>query len=555
MARATRWAPSSCPASRSARAWPGASWAPAAASTSRTPTLGRPAGAQAATVAATRPVPARAAPRRKPRRVREASSPPGSVVSGSGEDGGRVPWGVGCSMVPDGRSGSGASAVTFGPFAVGRASRAVRMCACPAGHGRGGRAVAGGAGAGAGRPCYARPDDRGVPPADRSRRPPRRARRARGVGGQPGTSTPSPRPGPRGAGPRLRCRGSPRRGDPRAAGDDRRRLGLACPPARDGVARCRRRASAPRGAARRHAGATGRSSGTLWLDAPAIGADLAVRAMELALAGARDRDAADRAGWRLEALDEAIRAMSRRPGRRPRPAGDRRPGARPDGRALRGPGDPGPGRRRSSSSSPAGIGRAERARIGAPPRGHGILGLIIRENRTIRLDDLMADPRAARLPAEPSRDAPVPRRADRGPGPDDRQPVPDREGRRLHGRGPADRRVVRPPRRDRHGQRPAPRAGPAPGHRRGARADREGPPRQRHPGDLRGRPLPRRRPRDHGRGARRGPQRGSSGRSTASTRRSATSATSSSACARRCSTASTSWRASPPSPTSSGSTR
>ena len=45
---------------------------------------GAAAGAHAATVTATRPVPARAAPRRNPRRVREASSPAGSVVSGSG---------------------------------------------------------------------------------------------------------------------------------------------------------------------------------------------------------------------------------------------------------------------------------------------------------------------------------------------------------------------------------------------------------------------------------------------------------------------------------------
>ena len=60
------------------------------------------AGAQAATVTATRPVPARAAPRRNPRRVREASSTAGPVVSGSGRDGGMLPWGVVVSMDRDG---------------------------------------------------------------------------------------------------------------------------------------------------------------------------------------------------------------------------------------------------------------------------------------------------------------------------------------------------------------------------------------------------------------------------------------------------------------------
>jgi signal transduction histidine kinase len=46
----------------------------------------------------------------------------------------------------------------------------------------------------------------------------------------------------------------------------------------------------------------------------------------------------------------------------------------------------------------SGISRSDRARIGAPPRGHGILGVIIRENRTIRLPDLMVDPRAVGFP-------------------------------------------------------------------------------------------------------------------------------------------------------------
>lgn len=40
----------------------------------------------------------------------------------------------------------------------------------------------------------------------------------------------------------------------------------------------------------------------------------------------------------------------------------------------------------------------ERARIGAPPRGHGILGLVIREGRTIRLPDLTRHPSSYGFP-------------------------------------------------------------------------------------------------------------------------------------------------------------
>src|SRR5450756_1413658 len=56
-------------------------------------------GVQAATVAATRPVPASAAPRRKPRRVTAASTiPAGSLASATGRDGIRGSWGVTVSM-------------------------------------------------------------------------------------------------------------------------------------------------------------------------------------------------------------------------------------------------------------------------------------------------------------------------------------------------------------------------------------------------------------------------------------------------------------------------
>ncbi len=45
-----------------------------------------------------------------------------------------------------------------------------------------------------------------------------------------------------------------------------------------------------------------------------------------------------------------------------------------------------------------GLTAEERARIGAPPRGHGILGLVIREGRTIRLPDLTRHPSSYGFP-------------------------------------------------------------------------------------------------------------------------------------------------------------
>ena len=87
------------------------------------------------------------------------------------------------------------------------------------------------------------------------------------------------------------------------------------------------------------------------------------------------------------------------------------------------------------------------------------------------------------------------------------------------------------PRRHRDRERPAPRAGPAAGGRRGARADRPGPPRRDHPEPLRAsacrsRTCPELMDDDPAGGP--GPDRPR--RSTRSTSRSATSATSSSAC-------------------------
>ena len=46
----------------------------------------------------------------------------------------------------------------------------------------------------------------------------------------------------------------------------------------------------------------------------------------------------------------------------------------------------------------SGLSEEERARIGALPRGRGLLGLIVREARSIRVDDIAADPRSAGFP-------------------------------------------------------------------------------------------------------------------------------------------------------------
>lgn len=46
----------------------------------------------------------------------------------------------------------------------------------------------------------------------------------------------------------------------------------------------------------------------------------------------------------------------------------------------------------------SGLSETERERIGAPPRGRGLLGLIIREARSVRVGDIARDPRSAGFP-------------------------------------------------------------------------------------------------------------------------------------------------------------
>jgi signal transduction histidine kinase len=137
--------------------------------------------------------------------------------------------------------------------------------------------------------------------------------------------------------------------------------------------------------------------GTLWLDDPQRHGEDAARLVQLAVARARDRAEAAHALRRLAAVDEAIRAM----------AGvlavDRVLQVIVDRvRILTGARYAALGVHDQSGAIEqfitSGIGRTDRARIGAPPRGHGILGVIIRENRTVRLDDLMADPRRVGFP-------------------------------------------------------------------------------------------------------------------------------------------------------------
>ena len=65
-----------------------------------------------------------------------------------------------------------------------------------------------------------------------------------------------------------------------------------------------------------------------------------------------------------------------------------------------------------------------------PPRGHGMLGLIIREDRSLADRRHRHRSAALRLSAAPSGDALVPGRAGAQQGPFDRQPVPDQQDRR-----------------------------------------------------------------------------------------------------------------------------
>jgi signal transduction histidine kinase len=152
---------------------------------------------------------------------------------------------------------------------------------------------------------------------------------------------------------------------------------------------------------RGHPAGEGRDSaervGTLWLDGPRQPAGTLVAVVERALETGRGRAEGARQRERLLALDEAILATAGvlAVDRVLQVIVDRvrtLTGARYAAIGLHGPDGV------IEQFVTSGISRHERARIGPPPRGHGILGLIIRENRTIRLTDLMTDPRRAGFP-------------------------------------------------------------------------------------------------------------------------------------------------------------
>src|SRR4051812_10952319 len=46
----------------------------------------------------------------------------------------------------------------------------------------------------------------------------------------------------------------------------------------------------------------------------------------------------------------------------------------------------------------SGISEVDREKIGAPPRGHGLLGVMLRAGRTLRIPNIAADPRRSGFP-------------------------------------------------------------------------------------------------------------------------------------------------------------
>jgi signal transduction histidine kinase len=137
--------------------------------------------------------------------------------------------------------------------------------------------------------------------------------------------------------------------------------------------------------------------GNLWLDGGAPGVDLAARAVDLALDAAWSRAEARESGRRLAALDAAVRGIA---------------GVLSVDRVLQLIVD----RVRELVSAQyaalgivgefdvidpfitSGISLEHRRRIGDLPRGRGLLGLIIREEESFRIDDITNDPRRYGFP-------------------------------------------------------------------------------------------------------------------------------------------------------------
>jgi len=121
------------------------------------------------------------------------------------------------------------------------------------------------------------------------------------------------------------------------------------------------------------------------------------RAVELALSAARGSAEAARTRARLEALDDATRAIvgELRLDRVLQLIVDRLRGLVGAQYAALGITD---ARGRIETFITGGISAEERARIGPPPEGHGMLGLIIRERRPLRVDDIAAHPQRHGFP-------------------------------------------------------------------------------------------------------------------------------------------------------------
>ena len=259
----------------------------------------------------------------------------------------------------------------------------------------------------------------------------------------------------------------------------------------------------------------------------------AVRAIELVVDAARSRDEIRRTAKRLEALDAATQAIAGvlSLDRVLQLIADRVReliGAR---YAAIGIVDEDGVMERFVTS---GITAEQRRRIGPLPRGHGLLGLIVRENRSYRIPEISRHPDSSGFPPHHP-----PMHSFLGvpiqvKGASVGQLLPDRQA----GRGPTSRpringssscsrctpgsRSRTPGSTSRSSAWPSSTSGP----------DRQGPPRRDHPGHLRRRPLAGGRPGADERGRGRGGGARRSGDRFAEPHRSATSATSSSGCAR-----------------------
>jgi signal transduction histidine kinase len=138
--------------------------------------------------------------------------------------------------------------------------------------------------------------------------------------------------------------------------------------------------------------------GRLWLDAEGPDGDLAARAVGLALDAAWSRATVRQTAERLEALDAAVQGIAGvlEVARVLQLIVDRvrdLVGARYAALGILD--DTGAIERFLTS----GIAAADRARIGTLPRGHGVLGLIVREARAIRIADIGTHPAAHGFPA------------------------------------------------------------------------------------------------------------------------------------------------------------